>query len=313
MEIATRPMQQEDLVEVDRILRLAFGTFIGLPDPMKMFGDSDVATTRFSADPSTAIVATGDRKLVGSNFATNWGSVGFFGPLSVDPRLWEHKVAQRLLEPTMDLFTKWGCRHTGLFTFSHSPKHAALYQKFGFWSRFLTPVMSVPASSSKESATYTEYSRLPESQKKEVLDACRDLTNQIYEGLDVAIDIRSVDQQQLGDTILLIDNSKVAAFAVCHVGAKTEAGSGASYAKFAAVRPGPDAQSKFERLLDACGSFTAARGAERFIAGVNTARHEAYRTMVARGFRTDMLGVAMQRDHEPGYNRPGVYLLDDWR
>ncbi|HVN90093.1 MAG TPA: GNAT family N-acetyltransferase [Candidatus Binataceae bacterium] len=313
MEIATRPMQPEDLVEVDRILRLAFGTFIGLPDPMAMFGDSDVARTRFKADPSAAFVATGDGKLVGSNFATNWGSVGFFGPLSVDPRFWEQKVAQRLLEPTMDLFAKWGCRHTGLFTFSYSPKHAALYQKFGFWSRFLTPVMSLATSSSQQGATYIELSKLPASQKQEMIAACRELTNQIYEGLDVAIDIGSVDKQRLGDTILLTDNSKIVAFAVCHVGARTEAGGGVCFAKFAAVRPGVDAASNFERLLDASCQFGASRGVKRFVAGVNTARHEAYRTMVARRFRTDILGVAMHRDHDPGYNRPGVYLLDDWR
>ena len=35
--------------------------------------------------------------------------------------------------------------------------------------------------------------------------------------------------------------------------------------------------------------------------------------MMERGFRTDMQGVAMERPNEAGYNRPGVYILDDWR
>jgi hypothetical protein len=46
---------------------------------------------------------------------------------------------------------------------------------------------------------------------------------------------------------------------------------------------------------------------------VNTARHEAYRLMVERGFRAEVQGVAMHRGNDPGYNRPGVYLIDDWR
>jgi len=46
---------------------------------------------------------------------------------------------------------------------------------------------------------------------------------------------------------------------------------------------------------------------------MNIARHEAYRVMLGRGFRTDFQGVAMHRDNEPGYNQPGVYLIDDWR
>jgi hypothetical protein len=34
--------------------------------------------------------------------------------------------------------------------------------------------------------------------------------------------------------------------------------------------------------------------------------------MLDHGFRTDLQGVAMQRLNEPGYNRAGVYLIDDW-
>ena len=48
-------------------------------------------------------------------------------------------------------------------------------------------------------------------------------------------------------------------------------------------------------------------------AGVNTARHEAYRQMLGRGFHTDLLGVAMSKPNEAGYNRPGVYVIDAWR
>ena len=49
------------------------------------------------------------------------------------------------------------------------------------------------------------------------------------------------------------------------------------------------------------------------MAGVNTARLDAYRRMVARGFRADLVGVAMERPDEPGYNRADVYAMDDWR
>ncbi len=35
-----------------------------------------------------------------------------------------------------------GTQHAGLFTFAHSQKHVGLYQRFGFWPRFLTALMS---------------------------------------------------------------------------------------------------------------------------------------------------------------------------
>jgi hypothetical protein len=35
--------------------------------------------------------------------------------------------------------------------------------------------------------------------------------------------------------------------------------------------------------------------------------------MLARSFRADLVGVAMERADEPGYNRADVYVMDDWR
>ncbi|HET6891072.1 MAG TPA: hypothetical protein VFH31_08215, partial [Pyrinomonadaceae bacterium] len=146
-----------------------------------------------------------------------------------------------------------------------------------------------------------------------IIGACRDLTNGVYEGLDVGHEIRAVADQKLGDTVLLWNKSKLVGLAVCHFGAGTEAGSGVCYVKFGATRSGIDAEQDFSRLLDACEEIAWSQSLLRLIAGVNTARHEAYRQMLAYGFRSDLLGVVMQRPNEAGYNRPGVYLIDDWR
>ena len=51
----------------------------------------------------------------------------------------------------------------------------------------------------------------------------------------------------------------------------------------------------------------------RIVAGVNTARIEAYRALLARGFRTDLQGVSMHRRGDDPYDRPGVFVLEDWR
>src|SRR6516164_4025429 len=101
MDIRVRKIEARDIYEVDRIIRLAFGTFLGAPDPMTVFGDSDFAHTRYRAAPENAFVAEANGRVVGSNFLTRWGSFGFFGPLSIEPQFWDKGVAQRLLEPTM--------------------------------------------------------------------------------------------------------------------------------------------------------------------------------------------------------------------
>jgi hypothetical protein len=78
-------LQGADLAEADRIFRLAFGTFLGLPNPIEFAGTADYIRTRWTAEPSASFGAYLDRNLVGSNFATRWGSVAFFGPLAVSP------------------------------------------------------------------------------------------------------------------------------------------------------------------------------------------------------------------------------------
>jgi len=318
--IIVRPLVESDLAAADRIIRLAFGTFLGLPDPLRHMGDADYARTRWKADPSAVLAAEDSGRFIGSNFATNWGSFGFLGPLTVDPEYWDRGVAQQLLAPTMDIFNRWGSRHLGLYTFAQSVKHVTLYQKFGFWPRDLVATMvraitTPPAQSLPDTRLF---SAAPSESRPALLAACREVTDANFEGLDLEREIRAVCEQKLGDTILVWDGTSLAAFAVCHVGAGTEAGTGVCYVKFAAVRPSPEAGSRahvnFTRLLDAVESFARAAGAPTVKAGVNLARREAFREMFARGFRTQTQGVAMESGGPgSGYNRAGVYILDDWR
>ncbi|HJP90994.1 MAG TPA: GNAT family N-acetyltransferase [Pyrinomonadaceae bacterium] len=313
LEITVRPLEESDLPAADKIMRLAFGTFIGLPDPMTFMGDANYVRTRWNADPSRAFAAEVNGELAGSNFATNWGSVGFFGPLTIRPDFWDRGVGKRLMEPVMQLFDKWGTKHAGLFTFPHSQKHVGLYQRFGFWPRFLTAMMAKPVEGTTRGTNWTRFSEVPANEHEAILGACREVTDATYEGLDVQHEIRAVAAQDLGDTVLLSDDNQLKGLAVCHVGPGTEAGSDVCYIKFAAVRPGQMAEQEFSRLLDACEELALSRGVSRLTGGVNTARHEAYQKMLARGFRTYMQGVVMSRPNEAGYNRTGVYLIDDWR
>jgi GNAT superfamily N-acetyltransferase len=195
---AVLPLAEGDLPEAERFFRVAFGTFLGVPDPETFWADRDYVYGRWRAPHVTALGATLDGLLLGSNFATKWGSVGFFGPITVRPDLQERGIAQALLRATVDQFDAWGTTQNGLFT-------------------------------------------------------------------------------------------------------------------FAAVRATPSADKAFARLLDAAEALALSSGMPNLMAGANLARQEAYQQMVARGFRTAIQGVYMHRHNEPGYCRPGVYIIDDWR
>jgi predicted N-acetyltransferase YhbS len=310
-----RALTEADLPEAQRIVRVAFGTFLGAPDPERFWSDLDYVYSRFGAEHTASFAADNDEgRLVGSNFATRWGSVGFFGPLTTRPELWDAGIGQRLVAAACDQLDTWGVQHAGLFTFAQSAKHVGLYGKFGFYPRFLTAIMAAPADAQPMTSAFSRYSALPDDLRQQAENACRDLTGEIYPGLDLGGEIRTAAARSLGDTALVWDrDNRLAGFAVCQWGTASEAGQGFCFAKFAAVRSGPGAGERFGRLLDTIGMVARHAGMPNVLAGVNLAREEAYRQMLARGFRTMIQGVTMHRPNEPAYSAPGLYVLDDWR
>ena len=315
--LSIRPMQDDDVDAADRVLRLAFGTIRGLPDPSTTFGDRQMVLPRFRAAPECAWVAEIDEELVGSVFVARWGSVAVLGPLSVHPDLWDRGIGGRLLQPVLEEFERWGTRQAALFTFSDSPKHLGLYQNNGFWPGSLTVVAT------KEAGPVTPHTPRPyalvshelEREPDVLFEEMRRLTDQVFAGLDVGSEIAAVNEQRLGDTILLRgDTGILDGIAICHCGAGSEAGGDTCYVKFAAARPGDGAPERFEDLLDACDSFAAGSGLSRLVAGVDTGRLDAYRRLLARGFRVEQVGVSMWL--RPDEDRPDTanrYVIDDRR
>ncbi|WP_263367026.1 GNAT family N-acetyltransferase [Edaphobacter bradus] len=319
--IKVGPLKQSELEEANRIVRLAFGTFLRLPNPSDFLDDRNFLTPRWRSPNVKVIAARDGGRLIGSNVVTRWGSFGFFGPLTVLPEYWDHGVAKRLLEATMAIFDRWGVRHTGLYTFAHSARHVGLYQKFGYWPQYLTAIMTrTPEATSALVARPpnappdmpTLLSTLTRNQREQAIQACTKLTKRIHKGLDLAAEIRAVLANHTGDIVLTYKRGVLDAFAVCMNGVGSEGGAKICYVKFGAARNGSGAGERFDNLLNACEAFASSRGAA-VEAGVNLAREDAYRRMRSHGYRTSMQGVSMQRPHATGFNRPDAYVIDDWR
>jgi hypothetical protein len=213
----------------------------------------------------------------------------------------------------MKVYDEWGLRHTGLFTFAQSAKHVGLYQSFGYWPRYLTAIMNfTPQAEAQRTPAPVLLSTLKKSQREQAIQACAKLTDKIDKGLDLTDEIRAALAQHTGDVVLTYTRSTLDAFAVCLHGPGSEGGEKICYVKFGAARGGAGAGERFDRLLDACEAFASSRRAA-IEAGVNAAREDAYRRMRSRGYQVVIQGVAMQRPHADGFNRPDAYVIDDWR
>lgn len=308
----TRPLRDEDLILSDRLMREAFGTYLGLPNPQAFMGDADFTCQRMRSPACSGWALEDEGQLVGSNIATRWGSFASFGPLAVSPRLQNKGGAKALLAPTLDTIDSWGSSSQAIYTFANSPKHLHLYAGFGFRPYFLTAIASKPlAGFAPLAQPWDSLANQREGALETMILDCGKVAESVLSGLDLKDEIRGCLEQGLGDVLLAPSRE---AFALCHSGAGSEAGSGKVYVKFGAVKPGPAARRGFAELLAAAANFGRQRGATELLVGINAGCREAYQHVVNSGFRSSSIGVELRRGPaDLGWNRPDNFVLADLR
>ena len=187
-EVTIRPLREEDLPVADRIMRLAFGTFLGLPDPLKFMGDADYVRTRWRADPSRCVWRGNGRENWSAQTSPRDGEVSDFSVrLTIRPDLWDRGIAQQLLRPTMDLIRAMGDSPRGpvYVRVQHEARELSI-KNSDFGRAFLRALMELPITAEPVSVStrWARFSELSVGEKQLCLEACRELTNSIYEGLD---------------------------------------------------------------------------------------------------------------------------------
>lgn len=314
MTIELRPLREGELQEADGIYRRAFGALHGLADPLAFDGDAERVRCRWTTDPDAAIALLEDGSLAGTNFVSRWGSVGLFGPLTVDPPCQGRGLAHTLVEEALRLLDRPPVVLRGLFTSVTDPKSVGLFQRHGYWPVSLAVLMhKAPAAGRDEPVAFEALSRLSPDAQAEALSACRELSDRVFDGLDVTVEILSVGEQETGDTVLLRDGSHLVGFAVCHAGKGSEAGSRRAAVRFAAVPSGEGGEERLQRLLGAVEAWAATVGAAVVTAGTGSGRGAAWRTLRAAGWLPFLHGVAMHHGRLAGYDVEDVFVLDDWR
>jgi GNAT superfamily N-acetyltransferase len=311
VKIEIRPLVAADLPAAARINRAAFSKFFGIPDPAKFRVGADVIGPRWRLWPEAGLALDLDGQLAAAALMIRWGSVCVLGPVTVAPEHWSKGLARALMPKLVALVDGGGFALAGLVTHPQSPKHVRLYESYGYRMQRMTAVMAKPVADVTTAAR--EFSRAPATERPFLLEAMRALTDGVYAGLDVTAEVADVARHGLGQTLLLETDGELDGFALCHAGAGSEASEGQVLVKFAAARGGDGGAARFELLLAACEAYAASRGAAQIVAGTNTGRAEAYEIMQNVGYRTVMNTIAMTRPGADGYNRPGHFVVDDWR
>ncbi len=310
-ELEIRQISSGEAKEADLIMKTAFGTFIGLKEPKRFAGDSSFVSSRWSTDKNRVFGAFLEGELIGSNVATLWGAFGFFGPLSIHPDYWGRGYANELMEPVIDLLTATHVKASGLFTFPDSLKHISMYEKFGFYSSYLTVILAKSLSSKTIEKTDQSLKKLPRTVQEDTLNDCRVVSESIFPGLDLSGELLGATREGQG-SILITETGN--SFGLCHSGKGSEAGSKTSYLKFGAVRSNQsDSKREFKHLLDLCETDSTSKGSTTLVAGVNAGRRDAYRVLRDKGYKPITTGVSMVKPGGHPFSSPELFVIDDWR
>jgi hypothetical protein len=69
-QIEVALIKRSEVEEADRIVRVAFGTFLGLPNPPDFMGDRNFMTPRWRSPNVKVLAAREGNRLIGTNVIT---------------------------------------------------------------------------------------------------------------------------------------------------------------------------------------------------------------------------------------------------
>ncbi len=325
--VKIRRVRKGDLSRVRDVIEQAFGDYFERQlgtRPRQVFGGAQYVHHRWLMEPWGCFVAEeNEGKIIGAAVAVMWGTVGLVGPVAVLTNYQNQDIGQQLLWAAQEFFDENRASLRGVVTYPTSPKHLALYHKFGYKPEGLVAIMSrvldrphaavTAPRSAKLALSARRFSTLEESKKKATMLKFRRITNAIYRGLDVTKEVEIVDGLALGDTLLLENGRDLVGFAVFHTPGVSEAPAGALYVKYLAIDRAHRKAEHLDCFLAALEQLAHEAGLNRVIVPVYCGYFAAYSALVERGYQVDFTMVRMKRGKQEDYEDPADFVLDDWR
>lgn len=313
--VAIRPMRPADLGAVDVINEAAFGGILAelyRVRPPRVFAP-EMFAERLDRDPGGCFVAEdGTGRIAGSIFSVHWGSLGWLGPVAVDPARQNQASGQALVRACLDYWDRLGVRVGGLETFPQSAKHLHVYAKLGFAPLGLTLALDklIGPSAVQGPGSIARWSALSPAEQADLRAAADQVSDRFCPGLRLGSELGGAANRR--ETMLLRRGPDLIGFAVCHTVPLLRPGRAAIDVPLAAIDPATGGPADLIALFGAVedlGRETGARGVATRLYGHYL---PAYQALASAGYRIIGSSVRMKRGPDAVYDRPEFLLLDNW-
>jgi GNAT superfamily N-acetyltransferase len=162
-----------------------------------------------------AMVWRNDRgDIVAFNIVHRSGVEGWMGPIAVRSEQQGVGAGKEIVRRGVDWLKVHGASVIGLETMPRTMDNIGFYSTMGFTPGKLTLTTTIDATYADRPAPL--YGRLPNDDKEDMLERCRELVVSLIPGYDHSREIQLTDELALGDTLLLLKKDQLVGFALCH-------------------------------------------------------------------------------------------------
>ncbi len=249
-------------------------------------------------------------RLVAFNIAHHSGREGWMGPLCVRPDRQLAGLGREVVQAAIAWLKERGVTTLGLETMPRTVDNIGFYGRLGFVPGHVTLTMTTETVGRGRREAVPALGALDARERAARTEELRRLVDALAPGVNFAREIELTLELGLGDVLLLDRGGSLAAFALCHAVPLAEGG---GRDEVRALKVGAVSVEALTAVLDLAASWAGRLAIRRLAVRCQTANAEAYRALVARGFRVRWsdLRMTLAGFPEPSPKEGGV-LWSNW-
>ena len=249
----------------------------------------------------------GDR-LVAFNIAHRSGTEGWMGPLCVRPDRQLGGLGTEIVVAAIDWLKARNVTTLGLETMPRTVDNIGFYSKLGFVPGHLTLTMTAETGRPRQQAPLSLAGMSQADRAARVRDIGQ-FVGAFMPGVDFAREIELTLELNLGDVVIVEQGGTLAGFALCHAAPLAEGG-GRDEARV--LKLGARDLGALEMVVVAAGAWASRQAIRRIAVRCQTAYGDAYRTLIAQGFRVRWSDLRMTLTGYPEARPNDGVIFSNW-
>lgn len=255
-----------------------------------------------------ALLWRGERdEIIAFNLAHRSGTEGWMGPLAVRPDAQGGGLGKEIVRSGFGWLRDNGASVVGLETMPRTMDNIGFYSGLGFLPGRLTLTLTLDAAPSDRPGVML--GRLPDGEQHECIQACRRLLDEELAGYDFTREIEITERLALGDTLLLLEGSRLLGFALCHTVPLVEGRARDELRVLKLVLAREEHLEPMARLL---ADYARRSGTRRVAFRVQGEYLGVYRRLVRLGARLRWTDLRMTADGFPEPRAARGVVLSNW-